>query len=105
MIVYCWECGEKIETQSPTKKYCADCAKRRKLAQDHALWVAKKYRMETKRLNAENVSKREILRIEKEYAKQLGLNDYYFKLFKNIHRKKYFNYLKTKLSKLNNDEK
>ena len=85
----CHVCGERFESRGRNAKFCPDCAKRRKAEQDHAAWIRKKYRQDIS--NREQCKELEacIPVIETQHMKFLGLNPYYYGVFKETRRVAY----------------
>lgn len=86
----CIDCGASFEAKGHNARFCPDCAKRRKKAQDHASWVRRKRQEEELRIMAGGET---MAQLEKRHAREMGLTKYYYNLFKSMNRNAYYTWM------------
>lgn len=89
-IIKCKQCGNYFEAKGANAAYCSSCRAERKKMLDHKAWIRRKHKD-----NAYTVcEKRKIYmqRLEKTHAKELGIDETYYYLWRDcnpVHYKRW----------------
>ena len=91
----CRECGCMFNSKGHNARFCHECARRRKRAQDHAAWIKRKNQEEALRIKAGGES---IPQLERRHARELGITTSYYNIFKSTNRNAYHAWLKEEMN-------
>lgn len=87
----CQVCGDMFVSHGRNAKYCPVCAKRKKAEQDHNSWVRRKNTRKKK-------PDERLPEIEKLHMDFLGLDPYYYSVFKQVRRAAYRQWVREHLA-------
>lgn len=89
--IICRTCGQTFEAKGHNARFCPECGKRRKCAQDHISWVRRRKRAEDIRLQEGGEP---IAQLEKRHMTELGLPQWYYNLYKSMNKSIYYTWMK-----------
>lgn len=97
--MFCRDCGKIIDEKGGNaKKYCSECAKRRKKAQDKAFYIRKRQKERQERNNSSK-NKRKIAEemLYREHSEYLGISVSYYPIWKKQFPDLHKEYMDSKL--------
>ncbi len=93
--IKCKQCGEVFLAKGANAAYCSSCRVERKKALDHEAWLRRKYKD-----GAYSISERRkmvMARLEKVHARELGIDETYYYLWKDCNAARYKQWMTSRL--------